>query len=75
MSIDREIEELIKRKENEGLVIFAMPALIILFLNLTSPDYISPLYETIAGRIIMTIVAASNIGIYTIIQRITNVEI
>ena len=75
MSIDREIEELIKRKESEGLVIFAMPALIILFLNLTSPDYISPLYETMAGRIIMTIVAASNIGIYAIIQRITNVEI
>ena len=75
MSIDREIEELIKRKENEGLVIFAMPALIILFLNLTAPDYISPLYETIAGRIIMTIVAASNIGIYALIQRITNVEI
>lgn len=75
MSIDREIEELIKRKESEGLVIFAMPVLIILFLNLTAPDYISPLYETIAGRIIMTAVAASNIGIYAIIQRITNVEI
>ena len=52
-----------------------MPALIILFLNMTAPDYISPLYETIAGRIIMTIVAASNIGIYAMIQRITNVEI
>lgn len=75
MSIDREIEELIRRKESEGLIIFAMPALIILFLNLTAPDYISPLYETIAGRIIMTIVAASNIGIYAMIQRITNVEI
>lgn len=75
MSIEREIEELIKRKESEGLVIFAMPALIIVFLNLTAPDYISPLYETIAGRIIMTVVAASNIGIYAIIQRITNVEI
>ena len=75
MSIDREIEELIRRKESEGLVIFAMPALIILFLNLTAPDYISPLYETIAGRIIMTTVAASNIGIYAMIQRITNVEI
>ena len=75
MSIDREIEELIRRKESEGLIIFAMPALIILFLNLTAPDYILPLYETIAGRIIMTIVAASNIGIYAMIQRITNVEI
>ena len=75
MSIDREIEELVRRKESEGLVIFAMPAVIILFLNLTAPDYIAPLYETIAGRIIMTAVLASNIGIYAMIQRITNVEI
>lgn len=75
MSIEREIEELIKRKESEGLVIFAMPALIILFLNLTAPDYIAPMYETIAGRIIMTAVLAANIGIYAIIQRITDVEI
>ena len=75
MSIEREIDEIIKRKENEGLVIFAMPALIIMFLNLTAPDYISPLYETIAGRIIMTAVTAASIGIYAMIQRITNVEI
>ena len=75
MSIDREIDELVKRKEGEGLVIYAMPAIIILFLNLTSPDYIAPLYETITGRIIMTAVLASNIGIYAMIQRITNVEI
>ena len=75
MSIDREIEELVRRKEGEGLVIFAMPAVIILFLNLTAPDYIAPLYETVAGRVIMTAVLASNIGIYAIIQRITNVEI
>ena len=75
MTIDREIEELVRRKEGEGLVIFVMPAAIILFLNLTSPDYIAPLYETIAGRLIMTAVAASNIGIYAMIQRITNVEI
>ena len=75
MSIDREIDELVRRKESEGLVIFAMPALIILFLNLTAPDYIAPLYETIAGRIIMTAVTASSIGIYAMIQRITNVEV
>ena len=75
MSIDREIEELVRRKESEGIVIFVMPALIILFLNLTAPDYISPLYETAAGRVIMTAVLASNIGIYAMIQRITNVEI
>ena len=75
MSIEREIEELIRRKESEGLVIFAMPALIILFLNLAAPDYIAPLYETVVGRIIMTAVLAANIGIYALIERITNVEV
>jgi len=75
MSMERETEELIRRKESEGMVIFAMPVIIILFLNLTAPDYIAPLYETIAGRIIMTAVTASNVGIYALIQRITNVEI
>lgn len=75
MSIEREIEELIRRKESEGIVIFAMPAIIILFLNMTAPDYIAPLYETVIGRVIMTAVLASNIGIYALIERITNVEI
>lgn len=75
MSIDREIEELVRRKENEGLVIFAMPAVIILFLDLTAPDYMAPLYETAAGRVIMTAVLASNIWIYALIQRITDVEV
>ena len=75
MSIEREIEELIRRKESEGIVIFAMPAIIILFLNLTAPDYIAPLYETVIGRVIMTAVLASNIGIYALIERITDVEI
>lgn len=75
MSIDREIEELVRRKESEGLVIFVMPVLIILFLNLTAPDYIAPLYETIAGRIIMTAVCASTVGIYAVIQKIVNVEV
>jgi tight adherence protein B len=75
MSIDREIEELIKRKESEGMVIFVMPEIIILFLNITAPDYIAPPYETVAGRIIMTAVCASSIGIYAMIRRIVSVEI
>lgn len=75
MSIEREIEELIRRKESEGMVIFAMPAMIILFLNICAPDYIAPLYETAAGRLIMTLVCVSNIGIYGLIQKITEIEV
>lgn len=75
MTIEREIEEMTRRKKNEGMVIFIMPILIILFLNVFAPDYISPLYETLAGRVIMTAVIASAAGIYVMIQKITKVEI
>lgn len=75
MTIEREIEELVNRKKSEGMIIFVMPVLVILFLNVFAPDYIAPMYETIAGRLIMTGVAASAAGIYMLIRRITKVDI
>ena len=75
MSIENEIEELVKRKESEGLVILIMPALVLLFLNLFAPDYIAPMYETISGRLIMSICAAGTAGVYVMIQKITSVDV
>lgn len=75
MTIDKEISEIVRRKSEEGAVIFIMPYIVILFLNIFAPDYIDPMYETIAGRIIMTFVIASSIGIYGIIRKIVQVDI
>lgn len=75
MTIEREVTEIVRRKKSEGLIIFTMPVIVILFLNLCSPDYIAPMYESIAGRLIMTTVIASNAGIYSLIQRIARIEI
>lgn len=75
MSIEREIAELVRRKESEGMILLIMPILVILFLNMFAPDYIAPLYETLAGRLIMTLTVISNIGVYMLIRRITDVDI
>lgn len=75
MTIEREIEELVRRKKSEGLVIFIMPVIVILFLNLFAPDYIAPLYETIAGRLIMTSVTAATVWIYQMIQKIVRIDV
>ncbi len=75
MTIEREVQELVKRKQNEGMIIFLMPVAVILFLNIFAPDYISPLYETVAGRIIMTTVVVGAVGIYSMIQKIVRIEI
>lgn len=75
MTIEKEIREIVRTKRNEGLVIFAMPFAIIVFLNLFSPDYISPLYTTWIGRVIMTGVVVMNVFIYSIIRKIIKVDI
>ncbi len=75
MTIDKEINEIVKRKSEEGAVIFVMPYLVIFFLNIAAPDYIAPMYETVAGRMIMTLVVVSSIGIYGIIRKVIKVDI
>lgn len=75
MTIEREISELVMRKEKEGLIILIMPVVVILFLNLCAPDYIAPMYESVAGRILMTIIIATHVAIFGMIQKIITVEI
>lgn len=75
MTIEREVQELVRRKKSEGMIIFVMPILVILFLNLCAPDYIAPLYDTLTGRLIMTGVVACTAGIYSLIRKIVKIEI
>lgn len=75
MSIEREIQELVRRKESEGMVILVMPAAVILFLNIFAPDYIAPMYETAAGRLIMSMSAFGTAAVYVMIRKITNVDV
>ena len=75
MTIENEIRTMANRKKNESIILFAMPFIVVLFLNLVSPEYIAPLYESYIGRVIMTMVVAADIFIYSVMQKITNVEI
>lgn len=54
MTIDRDIKVLISQKKTEGMIISLMPLAMLLGLNIMSYSYISVLYETLAGRLIMT---------------------
>ena len=75
MTIENEIRTMANRKKNESIILFVMPFVVVLFLNLFSPEYIAPLYESYIGRVIMTMVVAADIFIYSVMQKITNVEI
>lgn len=66
MTIENEIRTMANRKKNESIILFAMPFIVVLFLNLFSPEYIAPLYESYIGRVIMTMVVAADIFIYSV---------
>ena len=75
MTIENENRTMANRKKNESIILFVMPFVVVLFLNLFSPEYIAPLYESYIGRVIMTMVVAADIFIYSVMQKITDVEI
>ena len=75
ITIDREIEAITYQKKIEGRVIGSMPVVLLVFLNIFSPDYILPLYSGISGRIIMTLALVLTIFAFAMIERITNIEI
>lgn len=74
MTIENEIRAIVAGKRSEGLILFLMPVIVLFFLNLSAPDYVAPLYETTAGRIIMTGTIAANIAIYSVMKKIVQVE-
>ncbi|MDR1797229.1 MAG: type II secretion system F family protein [Clostridiales Family XIII bacterium] len=53
MQVRREMEALMAQKKYEAKILTAMPVLILVFLRLNSPDYLTPLYTTAAGLLVM----------------------
>ena len=52
-----------------------MPVVIILFLQMMSPDYLEVMYTTAAGRILMSLALGAIVFAYWMIERITDIEV
>lgn len=75
LTIVRDIESYTAQKKFEGKVIAILPPTVILFLNLTAPVYLAPMYNCFAGRIIMTAALFLMIFGYAAAQKITDIGI
>lgn len=62
IKLQQEIKNMMLEKQFEGRIVGVIPIVIILFLNITSPSYLAPLYETLIGRIVMTVCLGGFIG-------------
>ena len=75
ISIQKEIKSITAQKKLEGRIITVMPIAVVAGLNVLSPDYVANLYNTLSGRIIMS-VSLLGIGFaYYLTERITKIEI
>ena len=54
IDVEREIETSIAAKKYEQKIMSVMPAFIILYMQLTSPDFLTVMYTSFFGRLAMT---------------------
>ncbi|MDR2087784.1 MAG: hypothetical protein LBP73_00320 [Clostridiales Family XIII bacterium] len=75
IEIQKELKTLTAQKRMEANILLMLPAVLLLFLQLFSPDYIAALYEGAAGRLVMTAALGLMALSYAWSLRLTNFEI
>ena len=73
--VREEIQTLMTAKKMESRVMSLMPAGILLYMNLTSPYFLAPLYGTLIGRITMTACLGLYAGAILLAEKIMDVEV
>lgn len=73
--IETEIKTMVAQKKLEGQIITLMPMGIILFLRMMSPEYLQIMYDTLTGRVLMSVAIGATVLAYFMIERITDIEV
>lgn len=75
IDVEREIEAALAAKRMEQRIMGVMPCGIIIYMQLASPGFLSVLYDTLAGHIIMTACLAGYAGALYWGMRIVSIEV
>jgi len=73
--VKREIQTILSAKRMEGNIMNLMPCGILLYFLLCDPVYLEPLYNSIVGRVIMTVLLAAYLGCIWWSGKITEIRI
>lgn len=75
ISIEQEIYLLTAQKRLEVKILTSIPIVMILFLHLASPDYLSVLYTGISGRLLMTLALGGIGGSYLWSMKLIDIRV
>jgi tight adherence protein B len=59
----------------EANIMKGIPVLILIYLSLSSPGFLSPLYHNVFGVIVMSVLLLFYLGAYLVIERIVAIEV
>lgn len=74
ITVQQEIMAMTAEKRLEQRMMNGMPCLIILYVDWTSPGFFSPMYETAAGRLVMTVCLIVYLASMLVSARILRIE-
>jgi tight adherence protein B len=75
IEVKREINTLIAAKRLEASIMKTIPVLILIYLFLSSPGFLDPLYHNFFGIIVMSVFLFLYLGAYLIIDKIIAIEV
>lgn len=75
IEVNQEIDTLLSGKKLEQNIMNLVPLGILLYVNLTSPEFISSMYKNIVGAVIMSVCLIVYVGAYMVGKHLIEVEI
>lgn len=75
MEIKREIQTILAERRFEQKVLNVMPLLLLVMLSTSAWDYISPVYSTVEGRVVMTIAMGLLTSAYFISAKVMDIKV
>lgn len=75
IEVKREIITLITAKRLEANIMKVIPLFILIYLSISSPGFLDPLYHNFPGIIVMTIFLLSYLGAILLIDKIVSIEV
>ena len=75
IELQKEKDVMLSQKKLESRILAVMPVAVTAMINLTSGDYLSMMYTTFTGRIIMTVALAGTLGSFLWSSRMINADV
>lgn len=73
--VEREIETILSGKKMEQKIMNAVPIFLLAYLNLTSEEFLAPLYGNLFGVCVMTLAFAAYVGAFLLAKKMVEIKI